>query len=608
MDLLNDRHDQPCEFQQPPHLRQVQQTSERADDLSVTTRTVSAMKTTKPATRGRQQPAPTATDDAVTAGLDDPAQQAGQSGLGAVFTRAWAVDLVLDMAGYTAHRDLAAGLATEPSCGGGAFLRAMISRLADSCDRHGRDLAECAGAIQAWDLDPAAVEASRAIAKATLMEHGVTARTAARLARTWVREGDFLLQDCAPSDWVIGNPPYVRLEDVPPARSDAYRTRWDTMSGRADVYVGFIQAGLEALKPDGVLAFICADRWMRNQYGSRLRRQVENSFAVDTVITLHDSDAFEARVAAYPAVFALRRGVQGPAFIVDADATFEQSGARQVSADFAARPCAPLTSTGDGYSAAWTNSWFTNSPSWPTGKPERISRVTELEARHAAIGDAESGIRLGIGIASGADAVYLTNDPDVVEDDRLLPIAMGSDLRDGKIEWSGTYLVNPWQGKSVIDLDDFPRTSAYFRKHEARLKARHVGRRQPDRWYRTIDRPVDGLAATPKLLVADLRHRVAPVLDEQGLYPHHNLFWLTSDTWDLRVLGGLLLSDYGTLFVETYSPRMAGGALRVTAQYLRRIRIPAWGSIDVPTRNGLITAFEARDVQAATRAAEVAYA
>lgn len=39
----------------------------------------------------------------------------------------------------------------------------------------------------------------------------------------------------------------------------------------------------------------------------------------------------------------------------------------------------------------------------------------------------------------------------------------------------------------------------------------------------------------------------------------------------MEVLGGLLLADFGTAFVATYSPGMQGGALRVTAQDLRRI-------------------------------------
>lgn len=579
--------------------------SKTADDLSVTTPTVSAMKNAnRLANPSRQRrPSTSRSGDVV----DSSPAPTSSDGLGAVFTRPWAVDLVLDLAGYTPDKDLAAGHVTEPSCGGGAFLIHIIDRLAQSCLKHGRDLAETDDAIRAWDLDPAAVAASRTAARQALSAHGVPPAQTANLADKWVREGDFLLQQCDPSDWIVGNPPYVRLEDVPTTRSAAYRARWSAMSGRADVYVGFIQAGLEALKPDGVLAFICADRWMRNQYGSRLRVVVENGFAVDAVVTLHDSDAFESRVAAYPAVIALRHGEQGPALIVDADATFGDVGASEVSADFAEGSTERPSTSGAGYLAAWTEAWFPNSPSWPTGKPDAIARVAALEKVHPAIGSHESGIRLGIGLASGADAIYLTKDTAAVEPERLLPLVMARDLRDGTVAWSGTHLINPWNDSALIDLHDYPRTDAYFTSHQKRLRARHVGQRQPDRWYRTIDRPIDGLADTPKLLVADLRHRVSPVLENQGLYPHHNLFWLTSNEWDLQALGGLLLSDYATLFVETYSPRMAGGALRVTAQYLRRICVPRWSSLSQPTRTALASAFELRDVVAATEAATLAY-
>ena len=40
---------------------------------------------------------------------------------GAVFTRRWVVELILDLAGYTPDKDLGGMVAVEPSCGAGAF-------------------------------------------------------------------------------------------------------------------------------------------------------------------------------------------------------------------------------------------------------------------------------------------------------------------------------------------------------------------------------------------------------------------------------------------------------------------------------------------------------
>lgn len=529
-------------------------------------------------------------------------------GLGAVFTRRWAAELVLDLAGYTADKDLATRRAIEPSCGGGAFLVPMIERLAKSCADRGHALEAATEAIRAWDLNEESVNDARAIVRKTLRDHGVNPTKAAALARKWVRQGDFLLSECEPSDWVLGNPPYVRLEDVPTERSAAYRSTWPTMRGRADVYVGFIEAGLRSLRPGGVLAFICADRWMRNQYGRPLRRLIEDTYSVDAVVTLHDSDAFEEKVNAYPAIFTIRAGLQGASLVVDADASFGAAGADSV---VEAQRSGPVSNekpiVGAGFSAAWTTPTYRAAESWPTGEPHRLALVSELEATHPTLTDDANDVRIGIGIATGADAVFLTKDAMSVEPSRRLPLVMAADIGTGSVEWSGTHLVNPWDANGLISLAKYPRTANHFRAHEDKLRARHVGRTQPERWFRTIDRPVAGLLQSPKLLLPDLRHRVAPVLERGGLYPHHNLFWITSSTWDLRVLGGLLLSDFGTLFVETYSPRMAGGALRVTAQYLRRIRIPDPTSLTPATRRKLAMAFDKRDVAAATAAACDAY-
>ena len=56
-----------------------------------------------------------------------------ESSLGAVYTRAWVVELVLDLAGYAAPCNLVDARAVEPSVGEGAFLLPMVARLLDSC-------------------------------------------------------------------------------------------------------------------------------------------------------------------------------------------------------------------------------------------------------------------------------------------------------------------------------------------------------------------------------------------------------------------------------------------------------------------------------------------
>jgi hypothetical protein len=126
-------------------------------------------------------------------------------------------------------------------------------------------------------------------------------------------------------------------------------------------------------------------------------------------------------------------------------------------------------------------------------------------------------------------------------------------------------------------------------------------------WYRTIDRVDHALTPRSKLLFPDMKATIHPVLEDGYLYPHHNLYWVTSERWDPATLGGLLLSRVAQLFVECYAVRMRGGTLRFQAQYLRRIRVPRLDGMGSAVCADLARAFQSRDVELATATTLKAY-
>ena len=520
---------------------------------------------------------------------------------GVVYTKRWVVELLLDLAGYTSEANLADAIAVEPAAGDGAFLGPMIERLADSCRRLKRPLSGCDSSLVAYELDDASADRVRSLAVSILVKNGLKRPSAERLADGWVRKGDYLFDATAvEADFVIGNPPYIRLEDIPEEIATFYRDAYPTMRGRADLYIAFFEAALRQLNNGGTCAFICADRWMRNQYGAELRELVTSGFAVDVVIEMHDADAFDDEVDAYPAISVIRRRKQGSAIVASAGPELENVSSRTLSARLEAAKNVKPVRVVEGLRIARVEKWFHGRDPWPCHSPKQLALLRRLEDCFPTL---EFNAKVGIGVATGNDGVFITKDEHLVEPSRLLKLALVRDIVGGKMEWSGHYLVDPWNSDGLVSLDKYPRLRAYFEKHIVVLKKRHTAAKNLRGWYRTIDRVTHALTAKPKLYIADIKNTLDPVLDTGETYPHHNLYFIESEEWNLELLGGLLMSAVSQFFVESYGVRMSGGYLRFQAQYLRRIRVPALGSISKVQAKKLVKAFRARDRQLATQVA-----
>ena len=527
---------------------------------------------------------------------------------GAVFTRREVADFILDLCDYTADRPLHQLRLLEPSCGHGDFLIPAVERLLSAWQLFGAPgdaLVTLGPCIRAVELHRATYERTLAALTHLLENAQLPHGTAAALANHWLACGDYLLADLPEDfDLVVGNPPYVRQELIPPALLSEYRNRYQTMYDRADLYIPFIERSLRSLKPGGVLGFICADRWMKNRYGGPLRAMVARDFHLRTYVDLSNAPAFHSDVAAYAAVTiigrekaAITRTASHPEISVPALA--QLSRALRFSADAIRLPAVREMCN----VVAGADPWILDGSN-------QMAVLRRLEAAFPTL--EEAGCKVGIGVATGADKAFIGPFDELdVEDDRKLPLVMTRDLQSGRVIWLGQGVINPFNdgpGSGLVKLEDYPRLSRYLQTHKDTIAQRHVAQKAPAQWYRTIDRITASLTSTPKLLIPDIKGSAQIVYDEGRFYPHHNLYYVTSGTWDLHALQAVLLSSISRLFVASYSTRMRGGFLRFQAQYLRRIRLPLWQAVSASLRAELKAAAEALDIEACNRAAFRLYA
>jgi hypothetical protein len=523
---------------------------------------------------------------------------AGVEQRGAINTRREVVEFILDLVGYTPDRPLATRRLLEPSFGGGDFLLPAVERLLASHRLHsdpGENVVEALkNSIYAVELHRQTFEATKASLEHILTQAGIPSDERMSLLSHWLCREDFLLAELETGfDLVVGNPPYVRQELIPDALIEEYRRRYATIFDRADLYVPFIERSLALLAPHGHLGIICANRWIKNRYGGPLRQLVTGRYRLKYYVDMVGVSAFHSEVIAYPAVTVISREPAGPTRVARATA-IERPALQGLAATLRSESSPGTVSELDTLTCG-------DAP-WVLEPTDKLALVRRLEADFPSLEAA--GCKVGIGVATGADKVFIAPfDTLDVESERKLPLVMTRDIESGTVRWRGLGVLNPFsESGELVQLSEYPKFAEYLARHGAVIKARHVSKKNPNSWYRTIDRIYPTLTTQPKLLIPDIKGDAHIVYEAGQYYPHHNLYYLTSQTWDLHALQAVLMSGIARLFVSTYSTKMHGGFLRFQAQYLRRIRLPRWEDVAASLRRELMEAATAGDSVAANDA------
>jgi len=107
-------------------------------------------------------------------------------------------------------------------------------------------------------------------------------------------EGDFVGFDV-----VIGNPPYIRQEEIKEFKPQ-FKSQFKLYTGTADIYIFFIEKGFDILKANGVFTFIMPNKFMQAGYGQPARKFLLEQNLIE-IIDFGDFQVFE-EATTYPCV------------------------------------------------------------------------------------------------------------------------------------------------------------------------------------------------------------------------------------------------------------------------------------------------------------------
>ncbi|GAA9545748.1 class I SAM-dependent DNA methyltransferase [Helicobacter pylori] len=102
-------------------------------------------------------------------------------------------------------------------------------------------------------------------------------------------EGDFLGFDC-----IIGNPPYIRQEQIKDIKPLLQKQYQDFYNSTADIYTYFFALSYRLLKEKGFNAFITSNKYARAKYGAKLRELLLKKTTIVSYMELNALKVFES--------------------------------------------------------------------------------------------------------------------------------------------------------------------------------------------------------------------------------------------------------------------------------------------------------------------------
>jgi len=260
-------------------------------------------------------------------------------------------------------------------------------------------------------------------------------------------------------DAVIGNPPYVRQEQL--SENKAYfKTAYATYTGTADLYVYFYELAHRLLRREGRFGMITSNKFIRAAYGEALRKYLAENAHIAELIDFNDLPVFPD-VSAYPCiVLTVKEGDQQPTRYLRVPSLKFDSLFRLVDTMAVKLPS-------DAISGA----------DWRLMSAEEYAILEKMERvsvpLKAWLGDGKInyGIKTGFNKAFFIDAEtrarLIAADPKSAE--RIKPLVIGEDIKRYEIEYKGRYLIFTRRG---VDIDRYPAIKKHLEQFETELTPR----------------------------------------------------------------------------------------------------------------------------------------
>ncbi len=384
-------------------------------------------------------------------------------------------------------------------------------------------------------------------------------------------EGDFLGFDC-----IIGNPPYIRQEQIKDLKPLLEKQYQDFYNSTADIYTYFFALSYYLLKEKGFSAFITSNKYARAKYGAKLREWLLKKTTIVSYMELNALKVFESAAVDTSIMNFIK---QTPP--KESDFKYYEPTPNDKN-DLKSTPFLSMKQN----ALSIESFIFAN------------AALLDLRDKIESIGTPlkDWDIQINYGIKTGANEAFIiptekreeilnackTKEERERTEKLIKPILRGKDIKRYSYEWAHLWVIATFPSLK-LDIDDYPSLKTYLSQFRPRIDQsgeKDCRKKTNNQWFETQDTiAYHEDFEKEKIVYGEIVQEPRFYLDngecELGyFYAEATSFILTGE--HLRYLLGMLHSKLITFTFKTF---YAGGGLgesgyRYKKAFIERLPIP----------------------------------
>ena len=409
-------------------------------------------------------------------------------------------------------------LVLDPGCGDGTFIKGIL----EWCQKNGIKSPQITGVESDIQIFQRARESLRDYENVTLINK------------------DFLLNEFGTYSFILGNPPYVRVEDIEESKKRIYRRKFSTAKNRFDLYILFFEKALRCLAPSGRLVFITPEKFEYTLTAKPLRALM-TSYHIAEIHHLEE-DVFEGYVA-YPTITTIDNDTRRATTTI-----IHRDGSK-----------ATVMLPSDG--SPWISAIRGQTSPMKTGV--RLGEICR---------------RISCGVATGRDSIFVIPADKVPEGLKPFsyPTISGKQITAEGVTVSDRILVPYDRFGRLIPEEMLGELRDYLFDYKEDLTSRYCVVKGKRRWYAFHENPPMKDILQPKILCKDITKEPVFWLDKEGdIVPRHSVYYLIpKNPKILPSLFDYLNSETARNWLLLHCQRAANNFIRLQSNILKKLPIP----------------------------------